>query len=109
MSEGRKDDEGKLRYDLIPPEALAGLAAVYTMGARKYDDRNWERGLAYGRVYAALMRHLEAWRQGENCDRDDGQHHLDSVMWCAMSLRTYEARNMGSMLDNLRSKRGVRK
>ena len=101
-AEGRKDDTGKLRYDLIPPEPLAGLAQVYTIGAKKYADRNWEKGLAYGRVYAALMRHLETWRMGEDWDLD-GQHHLDSVAWCAFALRTYEARRLGADLDDLRS------
>lgn len=102
MSGGRKDDAGKLRYDLIPPEALAGLASVYTMGAEKYTDRNWEKGIAYGRIYAALLRHLEAWRMGEDTDLDNGQHHLDSVVWNAVALRTYEARGLGSTFDNLR-------
>jgi hypothetical protein len=36
MDEAIKYDQGKLRYDLIPPEALEELAAVYTMGAAKY-------------------------------------------------------------------------
>lgn len=105
--QGRKDDSGetKLRYDLIPPEALAGLAQVYTIGAKKYSDRNWENGINYGRIYAALMRHIEAWRQGEDYDPENGQHHLDSVVWNAVALRTYEARNMGGRFDDLRPKR----
>ena len=106
LPEGRKDDADKLRYDLIPPEALQGLAYVYTLGARKYDDRNWEKGLAYGRIYAALQRHLEAWRLGEDHD-PDGQHHLDSVAWCAFALRTYAARGM-SHLDDLRKGKNER-
>jgi hypothetical protein len=103
---GRKDDNGKLRYDLVPPEALAGYANVLTIGAAKYADRNWENGLKYGRVYAALMRHLEAWRMGEELD-PDGQHHLDSVIWNAMALRTYVARGMCAEFDDLRVKRGA--
>jgi len=90
MSEGKKNDEGKLRYDLIPPAPLEALAAVYTLGAKKYGAHNWRKGLAWSRVYAALMRHLQAWWQGETHAADDGQHHLASVLWCAMTLMEYE-------------------
>ena len=31
---GMKFDEGKLRYDLIPPEILLWLAELYTHGAK---------------------------------------------------------------------------
>ena len=93
---GRKDDGGKLRYDLIPPEALEELARVYTIGAAKYADRNWELGLAWGRVFAAMMRHAWAWWRGETFDPVDGQYHLSSVAWCAFALLTYELRNVGT-------------
>ena len=52
------------RYDLIPVRPLAEVARCFGMGARKYADRNWEQGLAWGRVFGALMRHLWAWWQG---------------------------------------------
>jgi hypothetical protein len=100
---GRKDDAGKLaRFDLIPPEALWALAELYGIGAKKYADRNWEHGITYSRLYAALLRHLELWRMGEAHDKDNGQHHLDSVIWNAVALRTFEARGRGLELDNLR-------
>lgn len=88
--EGRKDDSGKLRFDLIPAGPLQELARVYTMGAEKYDDRNWENGLTWGRVFAAMMRHAWAWWRGETNDPDDGQHHLASVAWCALALMEYQ-------------------
>ena len=90
-----KHDNGKARYDLIPPEALKGLAELYTLGANKYGDRNWEKGLAYSRVIAALQRHFEAWKGKEDYCPQDGQHHLLSVMWCAFALYTYQARRLG--------------
>ena len=90
MKTGRKDDSDKLRYDLIPPEPLGELVRVYTIGARKYEDRNWENGLKWGRVFAALMRHAWAWWRGELYDLEDGQHHLASVAWCAFALMEYE-------------------
>jgi len=87
---GRKDDTGKLRYDLIPPYALQRLAEVYTIGAGKYEDRNWEKGIPWGRIFAAMMRHAWAWWNGEQNDQVDGQHHLASVAWTAFALMEYE-------------------
>lgn len=96
MTEGRKDDTGKPRYDLLPPEALDAVARVAVIGAARYGDRNWEAGMAWGRVFAAMMRHAWAWWRGEEHDPQDGQHHLDSVIWCAMVLRAYVARQAGT-------------
>jgi len=90
--EGKKYDGGKARYDLIPPEALHQLALLYGKGAAKYGDRNWEKGLPWGRVFAALMRHAWAWWRGEDNDPEDGQHHLIAVAWNAFSLYTYQVR-----------------
>lgn len=95
MSEGRKDDMGKLRYDLIPAYPLERLAEVYTIGAHKYADRNWELGLKYGRVFAAMMRHAWAWWRGEEFDPIDCQHHLASVAWCAFALMEYRRTGKG--------------
>lgn len=88
--EGRKDDAGKRRYDLIPVEALREVADVYTMGAKKYDDNNWRHGMAWHRIIRAAMEHFEKWRGGEVRDLEDGQHHLASVVWCCLTLMTYE-------------------
>jgi hypothetical protein len=63
---GRKDDTGKPRMDLIPPEALEALAEVLTIGAARYGARNWEKGITWGRCFAAMMRHLWAWMRGED-------------------------------------------
>lgn len=85
-TEGRKYDDGKLRFDLIPARPLLEIARVFTIGANRYGDRNWEKGIAFGRIFAAMMRHAWAWRGGERNDPEDGQHHLASVAWCAMAL-----------------------
>lgn len=44
--EGRKDDQGKLPYDLLPPELLEATATVLRFGARKYTvkaENEWQR------------------------------------------------------------------
>ncbi len=88
--EGRKDDTGKARFDLFPVKPLFKVAEVYTIGAKKYDDRNWERGIKWGRIFAAMLRHAWNWWRGEKLDPEDGQHHLASVAWCALTLMEFE-------------------
>jgi len=92
---GRKDDTGKLRYDLIPPEALEELAKVLTFGATKYDDRNWEKGMNWGRVFGAAMRHMWSWWNGKNVDVETGYSHLSHALTCIAFLITYEKRKAG--------------
>jgi len=96
MSEGRKDDQGKLPYDLIAPEALEELAKVLKFGSIKYAPRNWEKGMDWSRVYAALQRHLWAWWGGEHTDPETGFSHLSHALCCLMFLSAYEARGVGN-------------
>lgn len=70
-----KFDTGKLRYDLVPPSAMRGLAEVLTYGAKKYKPKNYLGG-EEARFIAALYRHLEAWRTGEELDKESGMPHL---------------------------------
>lgn len=72
-------NEGKLRYDLIPPSVLRALAEVFTYGAEKYDERNWEKGLPWQSVIASAFRHMESFRNGEDFD-ESGCLHAAHVM-----------------------------
>lgn len=90
MSAGRKFDAGKARFDLIPPRPLEEVARLYGLGAAKYGDRNWELGIGFGRLFAAMMRHAWAWWRGEQHDPEDGQHHLAAVAWAALCLMELE-------------------
>ena len=87
---GVKFDGDKSRYDLIPGDALDELAQVYTYGTIKYDDNNWRKGMRWGRMFAAMMRHAWAWHRGEKRDQESGLHHLAQVAWYCMGLINYE-------------------
>ena len=91
MSEGRKFDAEKPCYDLIPPSTLHALATVLTFGAHKYASRNWEQGMAWGRVFGALMRHLWSWWGGQNYDEETGHSHLWHAQCCLSFLIEYES------------------
>lgn len=93
-NEAKKFDEGKARYDLIPPEALEQLVDILTFGAKTYGDRNWEQGLPYGRIFAATMRHLWKWWRGEDCDPESKLPHLAHAACNIFFLMTYEVRVM---------------
>jgi len=93
--EGRKDDRQKLRYELLPPELGAAVAAVLSYGAGKYSDRNWELGMDWSRLYAALERHMAAWWGGQDCDLETGMSHLWHAGCCIAFLIAYEARGTG--------------
>lgn len=90
LREGVKHDEDKLRFDLIPVRPMELVAQVFTIGAKKYADRNWEKGMKFHRIWGALLRHGFAWWRGEKYDPQDGQHHLASVAWCALALMELE-------------------
>lgn len=95
-TEGRKDDSGKARHDLIPPELPDAVAQVLAYGASKYGERNWEKGMAWGRPFAALMRHMWAWWSGEKQDAETGMSHLWHAGCCVAFLIAFEARNIGT-------------
>ena len=92
---GVKYDTGKPRMDLLAPEAIEGLASVLDYGAKKYADRNWERGMRWGRCTAAALRHIFAWMRGEDRDPETGLSHIDHAMCCLMFLKAYIARKVG--------------
>jgi len=93
--EGRKDDSAKVRYELLPPELLDGVAQILTFGAAKYEDRNWEKGMKWSRVFGALMRHLWAWWANSGPDPETGKSHLWHAGCCLAFLIAYEQRKTG--------------
>ena len=86
---GLRHDKGKARFDLLPPRPLADVARVFTKGAEKYEDRNWEKGLRWGKHYAALQRHLHAYWGGEDLDPESGLPHLAHVVFGCLALMEY--------------------
>ena len=96
LTEGVKHDEGKARYDLIPPEIEEAIAMVLSFGAAKYGERNWEKGMRWGRPYAAMRRHMAAWWKGEERDAESGMPHTWHAACCLAFIVAFEARGSGT-------------
>ena len=68
--------EGKGRCDLLPMCVLLRLARHYEAGAKKYTERNWEKGISAHSFADSALRHIFKYMDGQN-DED----HLIAVIW----------------------------
>ena len=74
------------RYDLIPWDSMDKVARVYGMGAKKYSDRNWEKGYPWGWSLGAAQRHLALFAQGEDLDKESQMPHLAHAAFHMLTL-----------------------
>ena len=95
-NEGIKYDENKLPWHLVPWDSVEEMVKVLQYGARKYEPRNWERGMDWHRPWAATIRHLVAWWQGEDIDPESGMLHLACAMCNIAFLIAYTLRGVGT-------------
>ncbi len=75
----RDIDDGKPRYDLIPPELLKRLAELYARGAVKYGESNWQKANSeeeFNRFKASAWRHFMQWNMGE-----EDEDHAIATIW----------------------------
>ena len=82
----------------IPLEAVAAAAASLEYGAKKYSDRNWEKGLPWQQMIDSLKRHIEDFERGRNYDDgEDGSdlHQVCMIMASAMMLSASVIRGIG--------------
>ena len=87
--EGVRYNEGKNRMDLLEPWAIEKLAEVFTIGAIKYAPNNWLKGMPWSKIVASLERHLSAYKQGIDYDKESGLLHAQHLAWNAMALLSY--------------------
>lgn len=92
---GMRFDEGKNDLVLLPPEWIWALGIVMTRGAMKYERRNWERGMAWGKVMSSGLRHIFKFACGEKYDAELGCHHLAMAAWNMLVLMSYDLRKIG--------------
>jgi hypothetical protein len=84
------------RLDLIPPDVLAHLGLHYGVGARKYSDDNWKKGMSWTRCYDSGMRHMLEWRDGADFDKETSTPHTIAAAWNAFALAWYQLNGKGT-------------
>ena len=72
----RDRQHGKGRFDLLPPKAIKRLAEHFELGAEKYGERNWEKGISISNYTDSALRHIFCYLDGET-DED----HLIAGAW----------------------------
>jgi hypothetical protein len=101
----QKDDNGKLRWDLLPLDVVEKVVEIYEFGANKYEENSWrtiENG--YKRCRAALFRHLTAYDKGERVDPESGKSHLAHAAWNALSMVYFAEREQDEIEEWLSAK-----
>lgn len=77
------------RFDLIPAGPLWEMATHYGVGAKKYADRNWEKGYAWSKSFAAAMRHAWQFWFGEDYDPETKTKHVICAAWHFFALAEF--------------------
>lgn len=99
MSDSRftatKFDAKKPPMELIPWEAMEGVARVLDFGRVKYAAHNWRKGFEWGRLVGAGLRHVFKFLGGEDLDPESGEHHIDHALCCFMFLSAHIKGGLG--------------
>ncbi|CAB5218853.1 hypothetical protein UFOVP229_3 [uncultured Caudovirales phage] len=89
--EGVKYDSEKLRWSLLPLDALEEVVKVLEYGANKYAPDNWRKVPgARERYWDAAMRHLVAWKKDARLDDETELSHLAHATCCLLYLIAFE-------------------
>lgn len=87
MPQGKKDDQGKTQWSLLPWEEVEEVVKVLMHGAKEYGDWNWkELDDPAERYFSAAQRHILSWWEGEKIDKKSGLPHLAHAACCLLFL-----------------------
>lgn len=90
----------KAPLHLIPPALNEAMAFALSAGAKKYGAWNWRRGARISAMtyVGAIRRHLDAWMDGEDLDKETNECHLAHIAAsCAILL---DSAKHGTFIDN---------
>lgn len=96
-----KRNAGKLKtpLGLIPASAMEETAKVHALGAEKYGPWNWRDTGVNAMTYVhAILRHLNAWRDGEDIDSESCVSHIAHIAASCNIL--IDATSCGKLIDD---------
>ena len=113
---GKKFDQGKTEWDLLPLGPIEEVIKVLMHGKEKYGRDNWQLvDNPIRRYYSAAQRHLAAFRRArfdtkdpyDAIDAESHLHHLAHAACCILFLLWHERKELcdedaaGAILDRL--------
>ena len=113
---GKKFDQGKTEWDLLPLGPVEEVVNVLMHGKEKYGRDNWQLvDNPIRRYYAAAQRHLAAFRRArfdtrspyDAIDSESKLHHLAHAACCLLFLLWHERKELceedaaGVLMDRL--------
>ena len=94
-----KFGDEKVPLHLFPPVAMELIALVMKNGAEKYGPYNWRlTKVKSSTYYAAMLRHLTAYFEGQDIDPESGKPHLAHVAASVCIL--LDADSKGCLIDD---------
>jgi hypothetical protein len=98
-----KETAGKIRLDLVPFEAIMEIGKVYSMGADKYEDHNWRKGLLFMKHHiGAALRHIGKFVLGLDKDDESGLPHLAHACFHLMAVMTHQVNGTKGLDDRVK-------
>ena len=87
----RDPQTGKGRFDLLSPFAEERQARHMENGARKYHDRNWEKGIPFSRCLDSAKRHINAYVKFRLLGKAEmAEDHLAAAVWNLQAIQHFE-------------------
>lgn len=100
---GKKFDQGKTEWDLLPLGPVEEVVKVLMHGKEKYGRDNWQLvDNPIRRYYSAAQRHLSAFRRArfdtknpfDAVDSESKLHHLAHAACCILFLLWHERKEL---------------
>jgi hypothetical protein len=83
---GLRYNKNKLKWSLVHFKSLEPMVQVLQFGAKKYKPWNWSKGLYWSEIIDSIIRHLTAFKEGEDIDKESKLPHIGHLLANLMFL-----------------------